>query len=166
MSQRELLAYAQIAALLLLLVGGAIILIQVFFLQPEWIDLGTIPEVRGEPPILRVVSRRDMSILHVWVVYARNEWFVFDGLTPFDTECYYAWQVVTGRFEDPCAGAKFSLSGEFVDPYGGFAGKSVQNLNQYPVSLRDGHVFVDANRVIHAQPFIAPGLAALYREQR
>ncbi len=167
MTQREMLAYAQVVALVLLIVGVAVMLLQVFFLQPEWIDLGSTGDVKPDQPVSRTFTLRDASTLHVWMVYAQDRWFVFDGYTPVAngdtpvrTECLYQWQPVTGRFEDPCSGMKFSLVGEFVDPYHGFAGKSVQNLNQYPVSIRDGHVFIDANRVIRSEPFTAPGLFA------
>lgn len=160
MTRREMLAYAQVAALVLLIVGVAVMLLQVFFLQPQWIDLGSTGDVKPDQPVSHTSTLRDGSTLRVWVVYTRNRWFVFDGHTPVGTDCLYQWEPVTGRFEDPCSGAKFSLTGKFVDPYGGFAGKSVQNLNQYPVSVRDNRVLIDGNRVNHAEPFIAPGLVA------
>lgn len=44
-----------------------------------------------------------------------------------------------------------------MDLYYSFAGMSVQDPDRYPADIRDGHVFIDPNRVTHAQPFIAPG---------
>ncbi len=166
-TRREMLAYAQILVFVLLVVGVAVTLLQFFFLQPEWIDFGSMSDVTPDQPVPHTTILRDGSTLHVWVVYVQDQWFIFDGYTPVAngntpvrTECLYQWQPVSGRFEDPCSGMKFSLTGEFVDPYHGFAGKSVQNLNQYVVSIRDGHVLIDANRVIRSEPFTAPGLFA------
>ncbi len=51
-TRREMLAYAQILAFVLLVVGVAVTLLQFFFLQPEWIDLGSTGDVnRSKQPL-------------------------------------------------------------------------------------------------------------------
>ncbi len=52
-TRREMLAYAQIGALLLLLVLFAVALIQAVVLQPNWIDLGTTDALRSDTPTTR-----------------------------------------------------------------------------------------------------------------
>ena len=164
-TRREMLGYAQVAALILLL--GVVIAnsLWVMVLRPEWIDLGAVDGLNRDVPTVHTITRRDKTVLTVWVVYTLDKWLVFDGLTPFgpgapgsfSSHCLYQWQPVTHRFEDPCTGYKFSLTGAFVDPYGQFVGRRVQNLDQYSSSSRDSHLFIDANRVIHADPYIEPG---------
>lgn len=162
-TRREMLGYAQVTIFILLLILVAVILFQVMVLQPEWIDLGTIDQLKQETPTQHTAILRDRTTLSVWVVYTPDKWLVFDGRTPmgpdttFTSHCLYQWQPVTLRFEDPCSGYKFSLTGEFVDPYSQFAGRRVEDLAQYSPSLRDGHLFVDANRVIHVEPYVEPG---------
>jgi hypothetical protein len=149
--------------LVLLLIVVAVILVRVMVLQPEWIDLGAIDQLKQETPTQHTAILRDRTTLSVWVVHTEDRWIIFDGRTPmgpdttFTSHCLYQWQPVTHRFEDPCSGYKFSLTGEFADPYAQFVGRRVLNLNQYLPDIRDGHLFVDANRVIHAEPYVEPG---------
>lgn len=166
LTRREMLSYAQIAALVVFVTVAAACLVWVIGLQPEWIDLGRVDELKHDVPTERTTTRRDKSTLTVWVVYTPEQWLVFDGLTPFgpgnpgsfSSHCVYQWEWVTQRFEDPCTGYKFSLTGAFVDPYGQFAGRPVQDLDRYAPSIRDGHLFIDANRVITTEPYIGRGL--------
>ncbi len=155
-TRREVLGYAQVGAFVLLLVVLGVILIWFALGQSESIDLGRTDEFQIETPVSRVVTLRDKSTLSVWVVHTQNQWFVFDGRVPFGSHYPYQWQPVTQRFEDPLSGAKFSLTGEFLDPYHGFAGKTVQDLDRYPPAIRNGHLLIDPNRVIHTPPFVAP----------
>jgi hypothetical protein len=162
MTRREFLGCAQIGAFALLLIAFGIILIQFVLGRPKWIDLSSLDELRGKEPVSRTITLKDGSSLSVWVVYAQDRWLVFDARVPFGQGCFVQWRPETGRFEDPCSAAKFSLSGEFVDPYHGFAGKTVQDLDRYPASVRDGHLYIDRNYVIHASPFVAPGFVAQF----
>ncbi len=155
-TRREMLGHVQVGTFALLLVVLGVILIWFAMGQSEWIDLGRTDEFEPDIPTSRVVTLRDKSTLSVWVVHLQDQWFVFAGRVPFESHYPYQWQPVTQRFEDPLSGAKFSRQGEFLDPCHGFAGKTMQDLDPYPPTIRDGHLLIDPHRVIHAPPFVAP----------
>ncbi len=164
LARREVLGYAQVAAVLLLFFAFAGISLSAILPKPEWIDLGTTQELAYESPTKHVFTLRDGQVLTVWLVHTPEKWLAFDALMPFTTfgysgsRCLYEWEPVTQLFEDPCSGAKFSSVGEFVNKYDAFVGRTVQNLDQYMVSLRNNHVFIDASHVIHAEPFVLTAL--------
>ncbi len=157
-TRREALGYAQIASLLVLF--AAVALIALFLAMPPavWVDLGPIEQLPREGPTPRVFTLSDGTNVSVWVVRDRSGWLVFDGTTPFGTHCQYQWQPVTGRFEDPCSGAKFSITGEFLDMYDAFAGQIVQNLDRYAVKVEDGDLFMNAHQLMREEPFVARAL--------
>jgi len=155
LTRREMLGYAQILAGLSLLIAFAAVVVQSVIPRPEWIDLGTVTELQSDVPITRVITRYDGASLSVWIVHVDNKWLVFDGHVPFGARCNYQWQTITGRFEDPCSGARFARTGEYLDIYTYLRGTQVQNLDQYVASIRDNHISIDASQLIHAEPFTA-----------
>ncbi len=155
LTRREFLSYAQLLVGLLLLVAFAAVIIQFVTPRPEWVDLGSIDELQSDVPMARTITRGDGTGLFVWVVHADGKWFAFDAHVPFGSRCRYQWQPVVGRFEDPCSGARFARTGEYLDIYTHLRGTAVQNLDQYVVNIRDQHVSVDASWLIRAEPFIA-----------
>ncbi len=59
MTRREMLGYAQVTALVLLVAAVAFALLQVMVLQPEWIDLGPLDALKRDIPSVRTITRRD-----------------------------------------------------------------------------------------------------------
>ncbi len=123
-----------------------------------WVDLGATDQLPREEPVPRAFTLSDGMNVSVWVVYSRGQWVVFDGTTPLGTHCRYQWEPVTGRFEDPCSGAKFSITGEFLDAYAAFAGQTVRNLDRYATKVEDGELMMNAHQLIPAESFIARAL--------
>ncbi len=59
---------------------------------------------------------------------------------------YRGWK---GWFRDPCHGATYDLAGRC------FTGPCPRGLDRFPVTVRDGHVFVDTSRKIQG-PVLGP----------
>ena len=157
-SRREGLAYAQITAFVLFLIAVAVIVIFIALPRPEWVNLGTTEELANEVPTRRALTLSDGTNLVVWVVHTDNQLYVFNADMPFGTQCRFEWQPVTGRFEDPCLGAKFTLTREFIDRYTAFAGRTVRNLDRYDADIRGDHLYIDARQLIRGEPFVARAL--------
>ncbi len=159
LSRREALSYAFLGALLLLLVIFAIVVFQMLVGRPEWVDLGVTDELQSEierqqTPLLRLVPRGSDRV-SIWLYYANGKWLAFDGRVPFGSRCFYEWTPLTRRFEDPCSGARFARTGEYLDIYTYLVGKPVQNLDQYPVEIRGNHLYADISHLLHAEPYYA-----------
>lgn len=161
LTRREALGYAQVGAILVLLIAFGITLIQLLVGPSKWVDLGSIETLLDDiaahqGPVHREIPSNNLT---VWVYYEKGQWLVFDGHVPFgDRGCQYQWQPVTGRFEDPCSGARFSRTGEYLDIYTYLRGTAVQDLDRYPVVVQDNHLLIDVSRLIHAEPFVARAL--------
>jgi len=59
---------------------------------------------------------------------------------------YRGWK---GWFRDPCHGGTYDLAGRC------FTGPCPRGLDRFPVTVRDGHVFVDTSRLIQG-PVLGP----------
>lgn len=96
-----------------------------------------------------VVKVEDTAL---FIVRTETGWLALDRHTPYEMSvgrCLFAWTEANGRFEDPCSGSKFSLTGQLID------GPAVQNLDQYPITENSGELFVDLTTLIpgeHADP--------------
>ncbi len=157
-TRREGLGCAWGVSVIVLLAAFA--LMGAFLVMPPavWVDLGATDQLSREEPTPRAFTLSDGTNVSAWVVYSRGQWLVFDGTTPLGTHCRYQWQPVTGRFEDPCSGAKFSTTGEFLDMSDAFAGQTVRNLDRYATKVEDGELMMNAHQLIQAEPFVARAL--------
>ena len=73
-----------------------------------------------------------------YVVNDGEQIVVFDGRTTNTrTRCHLIWVRSNERFEDPCWGTKFTLSGEFIE------GPARRHLDRYGYELRDGELVVN-----------------------
>ncbi len=145
----------------LTLVGLGIVFLwmgtRMFSPRGDWHDLGPIQDLEITEPTPHYLIAEDGMRVTVWVVYADNDWYAFDGVTPdsYNTHCSYRYQPVTSRFEDPCTGFKYSLNGEYINESLYAQDITVQNLNQYVVVIRDGHLNVDLSQRIEGKKWRA-----------
>lgn len=124
------------------------LLARMFAPRSDWHELGTEQELSGTTPTLHFLVAEDGTRINVWLVNVNGTWRAFDGTTPdsFNTHCRYAYQNVTGRFEDPCTGFKYSLSGEYIDESYYLHDLAVQDLGEYTVSVVNDKISVDLSQ--------------------
>lgn len=142
-----------LALLLLLPLSGVVVFWQMIQPRPEYAEVGLLTDF-SETPTLRVLQTREGEHLSIWIVKTTDGWRAFDGQLRFGMmNCFFGWQPVTRRFEDPCSGAKFSRTGEFNEyqlyPYW----RSIaRNLDEYPVLEQNGNIVVEVSRRIPGAP--------------
>jgi cytochrome b6-f complex iron-sulfur subunit len=61
--------------------------------------------------------------------------------------CTVPWQEEQGQFNCPCHSSIFNRAGEVVD------GPAPRPLDQFPIEIEDGEVFVNTGRMIERQSF-------------
>jgi len=102
-----------------------------------------IPELQ---PVIRVAresefpvgSSRLRTVGETTILVIRAEersYAALEGISPVDG-CILRWDAESRRIHSPCAYAVFSLRGDAV------AGLTTESLERYPVSIRDGVVYV------------------------
>lgn len=149
----ELLLPLFLALLLLIPLSGIVMFWQMIRPQPEYAVVGSAQDF-SETPTLRVLQTREGEHLSIWIVKTDRGWRAFDGQLRFGTmNCFFGWQSVTRRFEDPCSGAKFSRTGEFNE-YQLYAywRSFARNLDEYPVLEQNGNILVEVSRRIPGAP--------------
>jgi len=52
----------------------------------------------------------------------------------------------SGRFECPCHGSVYNLTGEYI------AGPAPRGMDRFPIEIRDGHVMVDTTSIVEGPP--------------
>jgi hypothetical protein len=153
-TRREFAYYFFSASLLLflLLMSGGVL----WMLTPpsEIFDLGPIDELRADGPMARYLERRDGTTLPLWVVRAEDKWLVFNRRVQVGRywHCQYIWVPVNNRFEDPCSGFKWTLTGVLLSyPFGTPHDDPLfmHDLDQYPATIAQGHLFINADKPVH-----------------
>lgn len=74
-------------------------------------------------------------------------------------ECRYAWAEANNRFADPCSGDEWELNGRLNLEHSGELWSN-RNLDQYHLSVMDGQILVQFDRVYHGLSVNEPPLAA------
>jgi nitrite reductase/ring-hydroxylating ferredoxin subunit len=144
---RELTYYFLIAAVLLF--GTTLTAAAFWYLNPPEpgpIDIGTVADFPpASHPYLVKIEELGSSI---FIVNTGEEILALDRRTPFTfigRRCYYAWVEANGRFEDPCSGSKFTLNGRLIQS------PAPRNLDQYPVTIKNGRLLIDPTQLILGQ---------------
>lgn len=132
-----------------LLLAGVILLIVVsvlmaaaFYVSPA--EHLQIPELQ---PVIRVAEEADFPVGSsrlrtvgeetILVIRAGEaSYFALEGISPLDG-CILRWDAESRRVHSPCAYAVFNLRGDVV------TGLTTTSLQRYPVSVRDGVVYVN-----------------------
>jgi hypothetical protein len=156
MFRREFAFYCFGASLFLSasMVAGALL----WMLTPpqEKFDLGAVEEFSAGQPVARYVERRDSTTLPLWVVRTEDKWLVFDRRVQIGRywHCQYAWVAVNNRFEDPCSGFKWALTGILLSYPFSFIHEGdyplfLHDLDQYPTTIEQGHLVINADKPVH-----------------
>ena len=152
---RELTGYLFILALVLFAITMVWMLARMFQPRGDWHSLAVRSELSAEQPTLYPLDSVDGKPIHVWLAYNNGQWRAFDGVAPthapYPQHCSFAWQPVTGHFEDPCSGARFDLDGKyFPNPY--YPTPLATDLVQYKLELRDDQFWVNIDDRIYLPP--------------
>lgn len=130
-TRRELTSALLAAALLVALaalVGG---LLWYAVPGPPLVTLGSTADFppRDAPYYL---PREDVA---VYVVNTGDDLLVLDAISP-RTQCYLKWVPRKSRFEDPCCGGKFTLTGDYIE------GAAIRTMDRYDYRVADGDLLV------------------------
>lgn len=120
-NRRELLSYLWLGTVILWLLslGGA----AVWYALPEDInppppiDIGSLADF---PPSSMPYQLLLAEKVPAWVVHTENTLYIFNRYAPYNSpyalrnSCLYAWNSETVRFEDPCSGDKWTLTGDMI----------------------------------------------------
>lgn len=153
-NRQEFLYYLLAATVLLFGLGAAGLSLwyAIPVLPSTKVEVGTLADFESpERPYLVTGHEADHRF---WVVNTGEEVFAFLARTPnmywsdaYGEACLFAWNEATNRFEDPCSGDKFGLTGELVEASG--RGPLRTQLDRYGVEVTaDGRVIVDFETVI------------------
>ena len=124
-------------------------------------DLGSIDKLSAGYPIHSHVITQNGQTVPVWVVHTTERWFVFAGRMKIseDWNCEYKWVPINNRFEDPCSGFKWALTGELLTYFSNPATdvlSGLRDLDQYAASLKSGHLMINLSQftsgVIRTEP--------------
>lgn len=158
-NRRESLYYLLAATVLLfvLTAAGLAIWYTLPIVQPTKVVVGNVADFdSAERPYL---ITDHMPEHRFWVVNTGAGVFAFLGKTPnwYWAEtygaCSFAWNEATDRFEDPCSGDKFALTGELIDASA--RGPIRTHLDQYAVSVTaEGQITVDLSTVIVTEELV------------
>ena len=142
--RREGLAYVFLAAVLI--AGLAALTAVLIFATPRTPTI-TAGNIRDFPPHGAPYHIGERSI-QAWLVNTGEEILIFAPYTPFDKlRCDYKWIPSTLRFEDPCSGSKFTLTGVWIE------GPASRNLDTYPYHIdADGFVRKEIWETIRGAP--------------
>lgn len=102
-----------------------------------------IPELQ---PVIRIAREDDFPVgssrIRTWgdrtilvVRFSEERYFALQGVSPADG-CLLRWEATSLRIYSPCRYVVYDLLGDVI------AGISTQALRRYPVSVRDGVVYV------------------------
>jgi cytochrome b6-f complex iron-sulfur subunit len=144
---RQEAAYLLLFATLLLL--AVLLLVGLLWLLLPYRLLPTAGNVADFPPAEHPYAAR-AGEKALFIVNTGEEIVAFDRRTPTADfrRCLYVWVPVNTRFEDPCSGSKFSLTGDYIE------GWAARNLDRYPVVVRQGQILVDVYRPVAGKPVL------------
>lgn len=117
------------------------------------IDLGAVEQFKPGAPHARYVELSDGASLPLWVTLVDGEWYVFNGRARLGRywNCHYRWVPVNDRFEDPCSGFKWALTGELLTypfPPGRYDPLFSHDLDRYPAMVENDRLRVNLSRLI------------------
>lgn len=146
-NRRELLYYllfATVGVWLVVLVGLALWYMWLPAVSSR-VLLGRVDDFPVSLTPYRQNVQVDERTIPLWVVHTPEQLTVFSALLPTPADwrfstCIFAWNQDTQRFEDPCTGAKFALTGEILDDLGV---KNLRALDFYPVDLVNNELWLD-----------------------
>lgn len=151
---RELSGY--LFALTFLVLGIVLVWMLARMFQPkgDWHTLSAVQQLAQDVPSHHYFITRDDSRVNIWLTWHEGQWHAFDGFTPtvFRQNCAYFWQEVTGRFEDPCSGAKFRTDGTYIDQPEFFPRPLATDLVQYRLEQRGDQLWVNLDDKIRPAP--------------
>lgn len=150
---REGTGYLFILALTLFAIAAVWMLGRMFQPRGDWHSLAAVSELSIQEPMPFPLDNAEGTPVHVWLVFYDGTWRAYDGVTPtyLEQNCSFAWQPVTGRFEDPCSGAKFDLEGKLIsNPY--YPTPLATNLVQYKLELRGEQFWVNLGDKVYPSP--------------
>ena len=148
---REALTWVVLSLLGLLLVVVAAILLS--FARPK-VTTPEIGSLKNFPPaeqpykvflaVGSLRSERLESSSWIYLVNTGSELVALDYHAPHPTApCHVMWSETNGRFEDPCSGAKFTLTGGYIE------GLVWGNMDRYRVEVdKSGTIVVDTSSPI------------------
>jgi hypothetical protein len=123
-NRREGLYYVLLATMgvWLVVLGGAAVWYALpygFNERVRPIEIGTLADFPPSETPRQILLKEGLP---VWVVRTEEALYIFDAHAPYydrhphsiSNRCYYAWNEATGRFEDPCSGEKWALTGERI----------------------------------------------------
>ena len=124
--------------LIMVVLGGMAAL---FFVFPS-----TTLEIPELQPVIRITREADFPVggsrIRVWgdrtILVVRPDegrYFALQGTSPADG-CVLRWELTSLSIYSPCRHVVYNLRGDVI------AGMSTQPLRRYPVSVRDGVVYV------------------------
>lgn len=113
--------------------------------SPPLTRLGTVDDFppRSKPYYVALEEGR------VWVVNLNGRLLALNADYSSDSDRFsckemVVWVPTNSRFEGPCSGDKFALDGRWIKTYS----TEPHGLQQFPVAVRDGAVWVDFSRPI------------------
>ncbi len=149
---REFLLPLFLVLFALLPISLTIIVGAMIWPRPELITLGAVQDF-SETPRQFSFNTRDGAGITIWVVQTRRGWRAFDGQVRFGAmKCFFGWQPVTDRFEDPCSGAKFARTGEYLDILAPYPYWLARNLDEYRIFVENGKLIVNVSHRIEGAP--------------
>ena len=95
-------------------------------------------------PIGTLPSEQLDSNSWFYIVNTGSELLALDYHAPHPTApCHLLWSESNGRFEDPCSGAKFTLTGGYIE------GLVWGNMDRHPIEVdKSGTIMVDTSSLI------------------
>lgn len=111
--------------------------------KPEWVDLGSVEQLKpGEPKQIEFLATRMDGWLKTtvtqWVWAVRHNEGEITVYSPICTHlgCGYHWDPGEGNFACPCHGSVFSVDGKVL------AGPAPRPLDTLPVKIEGGRLLV------------------------
>lgn len=125
LNRRELCLYLLLIALFTLI--GTLIWIGFRYAlpQPKLVVVGNLADFPPSNEPYRYVNDK----VDVYIVNTENKLFAFVPKTPNVWQCKVRWVSANQRFEEPCLGAKFALTGAYL------FGPGVRGLDRYNVHV-------------------------------
>jgi hypothetical protein len=155
-SRRELVGWCFGAALLLTPILLTGVVVWMAYPPAQVYDLGPTDNFVVGQPAGREVMTKDGQTVPLWVVHADDRWLIFLGRMKISPSwnCAYKWVPINNRFEDPCSGFKWALTGErltYFDNPSPTWQAGLRDLDQYAATLKDGHLMVNLDKRMAGQ---------------
>ncbi len=137
MNKRALSTSVMLAGILVFILGAAAATFIFALPRPAWTEIGPVADFPPRAAPYRVATPV--------VFFISNDGQAIIALAPQDPHprgCDVNWDVERSQFNDPCLGSQYTYLGVYA------SGPSARNLNQYPIKVVNGTLFVDFSRPI------------------